>query len=83
MVGCSCGSGHNGKWVTAFTDIRTADGLVPAVSGKNNLNVKVNFGQNEFRYGRCGVSAGLSCLARSSTELHVVLTVLPGLPWFD
>eukprot|EP00750_Incisomonas_marina_P015016 INCI18054.3.p1 GENE.INCI18054.3~~INCI18054.3.p1 ORF type:complete len:1458 (-),score=250.19 INCI18054.3:1796-6169(-) len=75
--------GHNGKWVTAFTDIRTADGLVPAVSGKNNLNVKVNFGQNEFRYGRCGVSAGLSCLARSSTELHVVLTVLPGLPWFD
>lgn len=46
-----CIIGHNGKWVTAFTDIDTAEGLVPAVSGKNKLNVTLNFGQDEFRYG--------------------------------
>jgi hypothetical protein len=38
--------GHNGKWVTAFTDVDLAEGLVPAVSGKNKLNVSVNFGQD-------------------------------------
>jgi len=43
--------GHNGNWVTAFTDVDVGEGLVPAVSGKHDLNVKVNFGQDAFRYG--------------------------------